>query len=83
MITEDSDILVYMAAAKSNANVLYKMDEFGRCKELGFDAEKISSLPGEILEECSTTSSFFRSLQASRFAFALRLLFGMLVTLPH
>lgn len=47
VITEDSDILVYMAAVKSTASVLYKMDEFGKCKELGFDAEKLSSLPGE------------------------------------
>ncbi|CAN0556125.1 unnamed protein product, partial [Ectocarpus sp. 8 AP-2014] len=37
VITEDSDILVYMAAVKSTAPVLYKMDEFGTCKELGFD----------------------------------------------
>lgn len=46
VITEDSDILVYMAAVKSTASVLYKMDEFGKCKELCFDAEKLSSLPG-------------------------------------
>lgn len=46
VITEDSDILVYMAAVKSTAPVLYKMDEFGTCKELGFDPEKLSSLPG-------------------------------------
>lgn len=46
VITEDSDILVYMAAVKSTASVLYKLDEFGKCKELGFDAEKLSSLPG-------------------------------------
>ncbi|CBN78632.1 conserved unknown protein [Ectocarpus siliculosus] len=48
VITEDSDILVYMAAVKSTAPVLYKMDEFGTCKELGFDPEKLSSLPGVI-----------------------------------
>ncbi|CAN0435664.1 unnamed protein product [Ectocarpus sp. 12 AP-2014] len=48
VITEDSDILVYMAAVKSTAPVLYKMDEFGACKELGFDTEKLSSLPGVI-----------------------------------
>lgn len=46
VITEDSDILVYMAAVRSSAPVLYKMDEFGSCKELGFDPEKLSSLPG-------------------------------------
>ncbi|CAM9921259.1 unnamed protein product [Pylaiella littoralis] len=48
VITEDSDILVYMAAVKSTASVLYKIDEFGKCKELGFDPQKLSSLPGEI-----------------------------------
>lgn len=37
---------VYMAAVKSTASVLYKIDEFGRCKELGFDPQKLSSLPG-------------------------------------
>lgn len=46
VITEDSDILVYMAAVKCTAPVLYKMDGFGECKELSFDAEKLSSLPG-------------------------------------
>lgn len=47
VITEDSDILVYMAAIKCTAPVLYKLDEFGKCKELGFDPAKLSSLPGE------------------------------------
>lgn len=47
VITEDSDILVYMAAVKSTAPVLYKMDSFGACKELAFDPSKLSSLPGE------------------------------------
>ncbi|CAM9933246.1 unnamed protein product [Scytosiphon promiscuus] len=46
VITEDSDILVYMAAIKCTAPVLYKLDEFGKCKELGFDPAKLSSLPG-------------------------------------
>lgn len=46
VITEDSDILVYLAAVKSTAPVLYKMDQFGKCQELGFDAHKLSSLPG-------------------------------------
>lgn len=35
-----------MAAVKSTASVLYKIDEFGKCKELGFDPQKLSSLPG-------------------------------------
>lgn len=46
VITEDSDILVYMAAIKCTAPVLYKLDEFGKCKELGFDPAKLSGLPG-------------------------------------
>ena len=50
VITEDSDILVYMAAVRSTASVLYKMDEFGACKSLGFDPSKISSLPGVSIE---------------------------------
>lgn len=37
---------VYMAAVKSTASVLYKIDEYGKCKELGFDPQKLSSLPG-------------------------------------
>lgn len=35
-----------MAAVKSTASVLYKIDEYGRCKELGFNPQKLSSLPG-------------------------------------
>ena len=40
-----------MAAVKSTASVLYKIDEFGKCKELGFDPQKLSSLPGTQLED--------------------------------
>lgn len=39
---------VYMAAVKSTASVLYKIDEYGKCKELGFDPQKLSSLPGAV-----------------------------------
>lgn len=48
-----------MAAVKSTASVLYKVDEYGTCKELGFDPQKLSTLPG-IAETYSQHSRFFR-----------------------
>lgn len=66
VITEDSDILVYMAAAKCTASVLYKMDEFGNCKEMGFDAAKLSSLPGAMAQGADMRVKVNRSKPTGR-----------------
>ena len=42
-----------MAAVKSTASVLYKVDEYGTCKELGFDPQKLSTLPGIVPRQAS------------------------------